>query len=747
MSGSREFLSHDEAGSYMSKLSARDAFTGGASLKEKIDVRSQVLGTPKDAFKQVETYTSQQARTQEQMIAKQQKLSDRGVHFDTSIIKELHADRLMQLEPQIWAAIDKQLGKESKQQLLTAIEAKKAQTQQAEQITNAEQVAITQQLQVEAGKLAQQAPAEIIIGGLALLAIWVARKLPDRMYRVLNTATILSLILTACATVGASAYTPEIPNQNNPTTTEASNLPDSENKPATTITNNQEVTPQPEATAVTIDQLNELNTAINSEIAQAVEDADPATKQSYEDMDQSQSVGMIFANSLTSPENPKDRILDKNSFRVFLLDNGRPGLELEVDSVWGKAHEVFVIDTGEKLPMFVTLEGGLSALGISDDKMAESKKDYELIFEDFSSDPDIKTNSLYAAVRQKSTGKIVAVVDAKKQWTADLKSAEAVETKNSGEVVTVQQMAIDYVAGKKEIDFNKLSDKEYEEISVAITEQLNNRIESPIYYIKDGQVTYFNNETGEPSTMSIDEFDQRKAELAPDPYIPAKKDTDGTWMYLDEETKQYVRIEGSAGFDFSSVVDENNMDAGIIKWPTIKKGKDYPHYEGSYPNLTYPEEFLKNTDWYGGLYIPAILTSKQYVKVPVYVPQNGNFTKEKAFTFLVKRTYGFEKIYVPFVGSTMKIYEENSSKGESIPFNLESDGTSKQIEELLIENQICFLGFPTKQAQYLDTGNKIGLDHIDGVVSVEDSLATVANDQSKENKLLFIIAALLIKHQ
>lgn len=729
------------AGRFESMSRTRDAFLGH---RDEVNTRSQVLGTPKDAFKQVETYTSQQAKTQEQMIAKQQQLSNHGVHFDTSIIKELHADRLMQLEPQIWAAIDKQLGKESKQQLLTAIEAKKAQTQQAEQITNAEQVAITQQLQVEAGKLAQQAPAEIIIGGLALLAIWVARKLPDRMYRVLNTATILSLILTACATVGASAYTPEIPNQNNPTAMEA-NLPDSENKPATTITNNQEVTPQPEATAVTIDQLNELNTAINSEIAQAVEDADPATKQSYEDMDQSQSVGMIFANSLTSPENPKDRILDKNSFHVFLLDNGRPGLELEVDSVWGKAHEVFVIDTGEKLPMFVTLEGGLSALGISDDKMAESKKDYELIFEDFSSDPDIKTNSLYAAVRQKSTGKIVAVVDAKKQWTSDIKSAKAVETKNSGEVVTVQQMAIDYVAGKKEIDFNKLSDKEYEEISVAITEQLNNRIESPIYTPENGQITYFDNKTGEPSTMSTSEFDQKKAELAPNPYIPAKKDADGTWMYLDEETKQYVRIEGSAGFDFSSVVDENNMDSGIIKWPTTKKGKDYPKYDGSYPDLTYPERLLKES-YYGGLYVPTILTSKQYVKVPVY-GANGVRTYSKAFTFLVKRTYGFEKIYVPFIGSSMDIYEENSSKEEAITFNLENDGVTKKIKRLLTENQIYFLGFPTEQADRLNRSNRISLDHVEGIVSVENSLATVANDQSKENKLLFILAWMLIEHQ
>ena len=413
---------------------------------------------------------------------------------------------------------------------------------------------------IKATELVHQAPAEIVSRRLGSLVLWIINRLPNARYRALSTTTILSLILAGCATVNAATNTPEIPNQNNPTTTEVA----------------------PTATA-----------------------AAPTT----------------------------------------------------------------------------------------------------------------------------------------------VKATETIQaTAKAAKVDTVEQMAAAYVDGQMEIDFDSLSNEEYEKLSVAITEELNDRIESPLYFSENGQTTYADEETGKLETISNSEFEQRKKELAPNAYIPAKKDDDGTWMYLDKETGEYVRVEGSAGFDFDVVVDENNMDSGIIDWPTTPKTGELSYYRGSHPELTEARILLK--DPAPEAYIPIILASNQIIEIPVQYYKDGSLQTEKALKVLVKEAYGFREIYVVAPASRVSIQEENNPKNGAIGLDHETDGQKVQIKKLFIENQIYFLGFFKDQAKGLTSYAKMNINDVRGVVSAKDSFSNLTSDtnQSKD-KLLVILANMLIRHK
>ena len=331
--------------------------------------------------------------------------------------------------------------------------------------------------------------------------------------------------------------------------------------------------------------------------------------------------------------------------------------------------------------------------------------------------------------------------------TVTVKATETIQaTEKAAKVDTVEQMAITYVDGQMEIDFDSLSNEEYEKLSVAITEELNDRIESPLYFSENGQTTYADENTGKLETIRNSEFEQRKKELAPDAYIPAKKDDDGTWMYLDEETKQYVRIEGSAGFNFYDVVDENNMDSDIIKWPTTPKTGELSYYRGSHPELTEARILLKDPAYEA--YIPVILASKQIFEIPVQHSKDGSLQAEKALKVLVKEAYGFKEIYVVAPASRVSIQEENNPKDGAIGLDDETDGGKAQIKRLLIENQIYFLGVYKDQAKGLTSWAKMNINNVRGVVSAKDSFSNLTGDtnQSKD-KLLVILASMLIRHK
>ena len=530
-------------------------------------------------------------------------------------------------------------------------------------------------------------------------------RLPNGFYKIGIGAVILSILLSACQAEGNSPT--EI---NNTAPAISAGLP---TEPS--VNHDNTITVAPNAT-VAAEELNTLKTEINVKIAEAAESSDPIAKMLFDNSKRAEAAAAVFVKGLTSPENPKDNVLDPNSFFIGIAPDGVAYLRLEVDSVWGKAGEVGIVDTGENNGMFVTL----SSSGVDGGQLSFEESGY------------------YAAVKE--NGKVLKVVDTSKQWV-DPANADKLK---KGDLT--EQMAAAYVDGQMEIDFDNLSNEEYEKLSVAITKELNDQIEAPIYFSENGQTTYADEETGKLETISNSEFEQRKKELAPNAYIPAKKDDDGTWMYLDEETKQYVRIEGSAGFDFDVVVDENNMDSGIIDWPTTPKTGEISYYRGSHPELTEARILLKDPVYEA--YIPVILASNQIIEIPVQYDEDGSLQTRKALKVLVKEAYGFKEIYVVAPASRVSIQEENSPKDGAIGLDHETDGQKVQIKKLLIENQIYFLGFYKDQAKGLTSWAKININDVRGVVSAKDSFSNLTSDTNQsENKLLVILADMLIRHK
>ena len=149
------------------------------------------------------------------------------------------------------------------------------------------------------------------------------------------TFTLLILFLSACAAPVAPAPTA---------------APPTAAPPALALT----ATP---FAPVSAEELNVLIADITAKMQQAVEQADAVSRIQFEVSQRAQVAAEIFARSLTDAENPADRVLDPKSFSIGISPDGIAYLKLEVDSLWGKAGEVAIIDTGADKGMFVTLAG------------------------------------------------------------------------------------------------------------------------------------------------------------------------------------------------------------------------------------------------------------------------------------------------------------------------------------------------------------------------------------------------------
>ena len=687
-------------------------------VKTRYDLRSQVLRSL-PGEKPPATHTVTQQKLLGQLLAEhhQHQPSKPLFFVEAPPILELPTSSMdWHMRQQEWQASKALRAKEKKERykqqrerlLLARIEAKKTQAlAEAALKTEAEQEAI--KLEDWLAQVTKTWEQENTDKKPVFEQIfdYFADRLPKRFYKLIPATTILTLLLAACSFVSSPAKT-EVPGPNQgPVPTEGSGLPDQATEQSPTQAE-VELTP-----TVSVEEFRKLSESIQSELEKELAAASPITQAQF-DHSLIQDIANMFAKALTNPENP---VLNPKAFFIDFTSDEIPFLELTEDSIFGKKNEVRIFYTGNiDEGMFATTDGA----GVTEGGYLANVPGF------------------YVGAFDK-TGELVKVVDATKQWV------DPSEAQKIAAVDVSKQIAISYVDGKHEIDFNKLSREEYEKLSVAITEELNNRIEAPPHFLENGQVTYLDKKTGEQLTISSTEFNQKKAELAPNSFIPAKQDEDGTWMYLDEESKQYVRIEGSAGFDFSSVVDENNMDAGIINWPTTEKLGNNPHYEGPYPDLTFDQMILK--DPYNGLYIPVVLVNNQATSIPAQSSDNGNFTYTKGLEFLVKRAYGFEKIYIIFTAYKINFREEDSSKEKNILYRSDTDGAKALIKEELTENQIYFLGFLNNQVDSFKSANKITIDNIGGAVPAKDSVTALTNDQSQENKLIIAIANILIKHK
>lgn len=206
---------------------------------------------------------------------------------------------------------------------------------------------------------------------------------------------ILALILSACAPAAT------------PTPTQATADPAPTPTPAPT-----------ENPAITTAQLEQLIADITAELQQAAAEATDLAKIRFDVADRATEAARAFANILAA-----ERILDPGAFTIGISPDGVAYVLLTVDSVWGKANEVALIDTGAKDPMFVTVAGA----GVGEGTLK------------------LDVSGFWAAVVD-ANGNLLAVVGNDKQWNADPNNAGKVINQNNSEVF--KTLAEAYVLGE-----------------------------------------------------------------------------------------------------------------------------------------------------------------------------------------------------------------------------------------------------------------------------------------------------------
>ncbi len=211
-------------------------------------------------------------------------------------------------------------------------------------------------------------------------------------------------------------------------------------EPSPSLTDPTEVDPAVTA-EVTPEELNRLNADINSELQQAVEEVDVLTRLRFENQQNAEAAAAMFANSLTSTENPGGPILDPSAFSVGISPDGVAYLKIEVDSPWGPAGKVAVVDTGEAQGMFVTLGGA----GLEEGELSLEEQGY------------------YAAAKNLN-GEIVKVVGANRQWSSLAEAEKLPETDLS------RQLAEAYLNGEIEYPSEGLTEEQKAAFEAALVE-------------------------------------------------------------------------------------------------------------------------------------------------------------------------------------------------------------------------------------------------------------------------------------
>ncbi len=224
--------SNYQAGRFEAMSRTRDAFTG--SVRERVNTRSQQLAAKKNKNQEAQTFTREQFKTKNEVISTQNKIDSKEVQSAWNTYGQmeqgfLKSEQAWQLNMQLPLAIEQKLGKAGKEQVLLAIQARKA---QAEKVANAnteavaqEQALTQQEIKLEADKLLAMAPESLLAGSLAAIAIWGINRLPIKVvYKTTAIVAILGLFLSACTTINRTS-TAEVPTQTDPVAGETFSAP------------------------------------------------------------------------------------------------------------------------------------------------------------------------------------------------------------------------------------------------------------------------------------------------------------------------------------------------------------------------------------------------------------------------------------------------------------------------------------------------------------------------------------------
>ena len=673
----------------------REAFMGG-NLKTKMDIRAQQLQTKENDTHQVQTFTPEQSKIKTDVISTDQKLNrtireEAYSTYNQSVHDSLRADQLWQLDMQLPLVIEQKLGKSGKDQVLAAIKARKAQAEKAANTETAaqEQVALTnQEVKTEVNGLLAQAPEALLIGSFAALAVWVINRLPSKVYKITAVTTVLALALSACAAVSKTP-SPEIPTQSGAVASETVDL-----NPSTEATS-----VSAEATEVTAAELETLNTDINQKIDEAVrlaEETNPAAAAQFEESNGAETAANIFAGRLSA-----ERILDPKAYSITLVStSGQARLELTAESPWGAAGDVSVIDTGEKDGMFLTLRGGLEALGIS--ATAENEKNYDIFFDE---------GGWYALIQDKS-GNTIGVVGQEKKWTADIENATQLEP------LFDASSALDTYLESGSIDTSEMSTAEFAEFSKALAEKRNAD--------RGISVVVFDNGDGNPAYIDGN-LDMRPYDGSPDQsetiemFLPvAGKDSAGNLQV--EQDGKIITISNSADVDWNMIVTDPNDPR--IDWPIDRPKRSLDWAMTEYPN---GPVVLK----------PMILLDK--MTHDFFIENHGMTKGFKVLTVEETDANGMPILLrMSLIVNTMPVLMEEGTDLRIEPENIRSMDENDQFVINLQTNSIYYIGLYTGEDQTVKSSFTKGasIDNYQSIIKGNEAISILTNQEKNQQDFI-----------
>lgn len=482
--------------------------------------------------------------------------------------------------------------------------------------------------------------------------------------------------------------------------------------------------PKIEATStVTADQLLDLNSDIELKTVEAQEQAQETDLMAWANnqaLRSAESRTPIFSAALTSPENPEDAVLDPGSFDIVVLPSGRIAAIINVDSVWGPAGTVAVIDTGENQGMFATEEGAIrSALGItSDAEVKVALEKYEVLFEK-TEDVGIDQSLYYAVLREKGpNGKIIKVIDATRQWV-DLNKAKPLQNAGVAELLRALE------SGEVE-NLDGLSEEGKIQLSEAVASNLNSAR-------KDNPAVYNNEAVIDPETGKLLNYDGHADE---------SEVIEMYWSYAGRDESGNVKMKRGN----ETITIQNS--AGIENWEEIYTDPNDPRIE--WPKTKIPDgqtltqaQILMNPERFGYSVLRVCVPVGTTVG-EIYVEGHGKISGLRMLILEDDGSgniiFGREIIVVP--SPVLRVFEGGESTDVSSPGpNIQE---YSEVWEQIKRGSLYYMGIKADQEEILEKVYSGTPSNYSGLIHGQEAFDVVSgNSENNKDMLLLTISYLM----
>lgn len=299
------------------------------------------------------------------------------------------------------------------------------------------------------------------------------------------------------------------------------------------------------------------------------------------------------------------------------------------------------------------------------------------------------------------------------------------------EIASVENLYNRYFAGEK-IDVSNLSEEEWVELSIKLTEKKNNDrgVNVLIYDFGNGKPTFI-----DPSrnNMMVEYDGVANLDKTIEMFIPiAGRDEQGNLQF--EVDGQLVTIGASAGVDWTMQVTEYG-DSRI----------DWPREEINSLGMTSLEMSLQKKERNGN-YIPAILLEKKLGQLQITpVP-----TRRSTLSFLVPETDAsgqplYARRVIVVGGPTFRLYEEGSDLFAGTTGTEMSPGQGwNRMLSALNENWVYYLGLINQDYIYGEL-NPEYLINYQGLIPSSDSVAVLFGEKHNDKDMLSLAIPQIIK--